>query len=279
MRRPLILRWLPPPLRTRWFYRFYRRGRESYHGLYANAPLHHAPGVSMCLWPGDEGHACIAFTGLYELELTQRLLAAARRGGTLVDVGANYGYYSLLWASQQVSNRVLAFEASPRNFAPLEENIRRNRLGDRIELQRVALGRAAGRLAFDVGPPDQSGWGGLASPASSSTLQVDVLRLDDVWQRDDEIAVLKIDVEGADAWVLEGARRLLQARRIRTVYYEENRPRMLALGIAPGNAAGFLADMGYRVQALSDPRRDLVEFEAHPRDAHINESKSSEPWQ
>ena len=265
MQRPLALRLAPLGLRTWMFYRFFRTRRARYGLLYAAAQLHHAPGVAMHLMPTDEGHACIAFTGVYELKLTRHLVAAARRGGVLVDVGANYGYYSLLWAAQQPHNRVVAFEASPRNFAPLEENIARNQFTERVELHRVALGRAAGSLEFDLGPTEQSGWGGLAGTASQNTLVVDVVRLDEVWLRADDIAVLKVDVEGADTWVLHGAQRLLQQQRIKAVYYEENKPRMRALGIEPGDAETFLVAMGYRVQALSDRKNDLVEFAAYPR--------------
>ena len=267
MRRPLILRLLPPGLRTRAFYRIYRRRAERHVDLYAEAALHHAPGVAMRLMQGDEGHACIALTGLYELELTRRLVAAARTGGTLVDVGANYGYYSLLWAAQRPANRVVAFEASPRNAAPLGDNIKRNGLSGRVEVHALALGDVDGQMAFDVGPPDQSGWGGLAGAASERTIRVDVVRLDDFWQRDDDIAVLKIDVEGADTWVLRGAQKLLQDRRIGTVYYEENKPRMRALGIDPGDAERYLDGLGYRVEAVTNQRHELVEFAAFPRDA------------
>jgi FkbM family methyltransferase len=265
MQRPLPIRLAPVRLRTWMYYRLYHPRRARFAELHGSAPLHFAPGVRMRLMPGDEGHACIALTGVYELELTRRLVAAARRGGTLVDVGANYGYYSLLWAAQKPGNRVVAFEASPRNFAPLVDNIARNRLTGCVEVHAVALGREAGRLEFDVGPPEQSGWGGLAGAASRSTVAVDSIRLDDFWQSDEDIAVLKVDVEGADSWVLRGAERLLRARRVGAVYYEENKPRMRALGIASGDAEAFLGAVGYHVQALSDPRLELAEFAAFPR--------------
>lgn len=264
MRRPLLLRLLPPALRTRAYYHLFRQRGALHAELYAAAALDHAPGVTMRLVPGDEGHGCIAYTGAYELELTRHMVRAARAGGTLVDVGANYGYFSLLWAAQRPANRVVAFEASPRNAADLQHNIASNGLGGRIELQQLALGKTQGRMAFDVGPSAQSGWGGLTDAASDRTIEVDVVRLDDFWQREDQIAVLKIDVEGADSWVLRGARRLLRERRIGIVFYEENLPRMQALGIVPGDAERTLDDLGYRVRALTNRRRELVEYVACP---------------
>ncbi|MES2099792.1 MAG: FkbM family methyltransferase [Pseudomonadota bacterium] len=264
MQRPLMMRMTPVGLRTRLFYHLYRHRRERFAGLFQAARLHYAPQVSMRLMPTDEGHGCIALTGVYELDVTRRLVAAARGGGTLVDVGANYGYYSLLWAAQRPANRVVAFEASPRNFAHIEGNISRNGLGSRIELHRVAIGRNAGSLQFDVGPQDQSGWGGLATSASSRSVEVQVLRLDELWSTPDDIDVLKIDVEGADTWVLQGAEQLLRAKRIKAIFYEQNIGRMRELNIGRSEAGDFLRKMSYAVEPLTNPTKDLVEYWAYP---------------
>src|SRR4051794_1788289 len=109
--RPL-LRALPPRLRERvyygWFHRHYARWRR----LYEAAPLAFCPNVSMYdLVPGDAISGSIAFTGFYELELSEQLVRRARTGGLLIDVGANMGYFSLLWAGLSETTRVIAFEA------------------------------------------------------------------------------------------------------------------------------------------------------------------------
>ena len=62
------------------------------------ALLSFAPGASMsALLAGDVISCGIAVTGFYELDLSRRLSALAKRGGRLVDVGANLGYFSFLW--------------------------------------------------------------------------------------------------------------------------------------------------------------------------------------
>jgi FkbM family methyltransferase len=160
---------------------------------------------------------------------------------------------------------VLAFEASPRNHAHLLHNVATNGVAQQVEIRQQALGQTAGQLNFDLGPAEQSGWGGFASDASAHSVTVDVLRLDEVWQRPQDIAALKIDVEGADTWVLRGAESLLRQRRIGVIYFEQNKPRMQALGIHQGEAEAFLKDCGYAVVPMSDPSLDLVEFTASPR--------------
>lgn len=265
MQRPALLRVTPVGLRTRLYFHLYRSRRAQFSALYESAPLHYAPGMRMRLMPSDEGHSCIALTGVYEPVLTRQLVRTAQKGGVLVDVGANYGYYSLLWAAQRSDNRVMAFEASPRNHQQLLHNLDTNGVASQVEVHQLAMGQAQGQLQFDLGPAEQSGWGGFASSASAHHVSVDVMRLDQVWQREQDIAALKIDVEGADTWVLRGAEGLLRQRRVGVIYFEQNKPRMEALGIAPSEAVEFLRDVGYEARPMSNPKLDLVEYSAVAR--------------
>lgn len=229
-------------------------------GLFAGAPLDFAPGCRMRLSPTDVAHRQIALTGAYELSLTRQLVRLARRGGLFVDVGANYGYFSLIWAAAVDGNLAIAFEAATRNAAALQENIVRNGLEDRVAVRACAAGRIPGTARFDAGPPDQTGWGGLTADDAPGAV-VPVVTLDEELAARDEIAALKIDVEGADAWVIEGASRLLEQGRIRHVFFEENLARMRALGIAPGEAGRVLLHHGYRLRCIGG-EPGLLEFHA-----------------
>src|SRR5207302_5254012 len=119
--------------------------------LFEASPLIFAPSVQMQLHPGDFGHKCIALTGLYELPMSRLAVELAREGGLLVDVGANYGYFSLLWAAARPENQVLAFEGSPRNLSALRHNIERNNFQKQIECRPFALGRRNGEMFFQLG--------------------------------------------------------------------------------------------------------------------------------
>lgn len=263
-RRPILLRLLPPAFRLSAFYRLYRARSAESRALFENAALHFAPKIRMELHPTDEGHAHIAFAGFYELPLTRLIMSLARPGGLLVDVGANYGYFSLLWAAANPSNTVIAAEASPRNHAALLRNVERNGLGDRIAVGSNALGRENCLMHFEVGSDEQTGWGGLTHEASVPGIEVTVTTLDETIPKETEIAVLKIDVEGADTWVLEGARELLQRRRIAHLMFEENQKRMTALGIERGTAQRILRDTGYEVVAFEDDdTAGLTQFHAY----------------
>jgi FkbM family methyltransferase len=205
------------------------------------------------LVPGDLISGCIAFNGFYDLDLTHRLANHAQDGGLLVDVGANMGYFSLLWAGLGRSAEAISIEPAPRNVALLRNNILRNRLESRVVVIEKAAGESSGPASFDVGPEDQTGWGGLRQDECPRALTVPLTRLD-VELEGRNIAVLKIDVEGADTLVLRGCRGLLRERRIRRIYFEENPERMSRLGIRSGDGAAFLGEVGYKCRPLKKGR-------------------------
>ena len=72
--------------------RLYRSRAPQWNALYRRAKLRFAPNVCMKLVPGDVISDCIAFTGVYDLELSRHLLQFAGRGQIMIDVGANLGY-------------------------------------------------------------------------------------------------------------------------------------------------------------------------------------------
>jgi FkbM family methyltransferase len=225
----------------------------------SGALLSFAPVRLPALLPTDWGHRQIAWLGFYELDLTRRLVALARSGGVLVDVGANAGYFSCLWAASNCANRVYAFEPSPRNMNMIAGNLQRQRFRQQIQVFGIALSREPGIANFDLGPSEQTGWGGLALRPSDQTLRVEVKRLDEVLPAGLHVDVLKIDTEGADAWVMEGAERIIREKRVRHIFFEENRERMSKLGIPPDAARTMLTEFGYTVRALN---RDASECHA-----------------
>ena len=263
MHRPLLMKVLPERFRVSTLHRFYRPADPRWRHLFAEAELRAAPGIKVELLATDFMHAEIAFTGAYERELTRRLATLAERGSVLVDVGANIGYFSLIWAARNPSNRVFAFEAAPRPAELLKRNVARNGLAERIIVHSMALGAEAGLMHFDPGPETLTGWGGLSLSADANTIEVQVQRLDETLPGA-TIDMLKIDVEGADTWVLFGAERLLVEKRIKHIAYEQNHPRMQQLGIDEDAATEFLKRLGYRAEPVAGRNGDVVDWLATP---------------
>lgn len=137
------------------------------------------------------------------------VLESCPPGGTVVDVGANFGLYSMPMARQVgPQGQVLAFEPNPRARALLLANLRANEL-ENVVASPNALGAAETVAEFYA--TVETAFSGLSDTKRSeveSVTQVEVLPLDRVWARRGKprIAVMKIDVEGHESAVLEGAK-------------------------------------------------------------------------
>jgi FkbM family methyltransferase len=267
MKRPIVFRLFPfHALQKQIFFRRYFPVQKRWHALFDSCRLTVAPQIRLKLLPTDFMHGVIAFTGVYEMELTKRISKSAAEGGLLVDVGANIGYFSLIWASLNASNRVLAFEASPRNAGMLQANIDSNNMRERVKMYPVALGKEKNVLPFDLGPVELTGWGGLSLASTPATIEVPVERLDDIIDPFAIIDVMKVDVEGADTWVIMGAEKLLLERRIKIIYFEQNKTRLKQLNIAENAAVEYLSSVGYHAEAMSDVTQDIVDWKAMPKE-------------
>lgn len=239
-------------LRQKLYYWFFSKRAYKYSHLFDSTALEFAPNTNLKLESKDVGHQVIAFCGFYELELTCRIVALAKQGGLFVDVGANYGYFSCMWAASNPENRVMAFEASPRNVSPLRENIAKNHLEAQVDVYDIALGKEVGNLPFSFMSDEQTGWGGLSLKNEMNTINVPVVTLDQFWAETlyQTIDVLKIDTEGADTWVLEGASQLIKDKRIKHIFFEENMVRMSSLNILSETAQNLLISSGYQLKQI-----------------------------
>ena len=265
MKRPALLTFLPDSLKEKAFYRLYNHRQQDFSPLFTEASLSFSNNARLFdLLPGDVISGMIALTGFYELSLTRRIVALAKSGGLFVDVGANLGYFSILWASAGPNSKAISFEASPRNIDSMSKNITKNLLSDRIQLIPKAAGKELGTVKFDIGPSAQTGWGGIANSKSTTSIEVPLTRLDSELPNQ-TIDVLKIDVEGADTWVLMGCEQLLRDKKIRRIFFEENTYRMDLLGIKSGDAQEFLRDHGYSCEPID---RDGGEWIAMPATAN-----------
>ena len=147
--------------------------------------------------------------GTYEKEQTEAFERLVKPGHVLFDVGAHVGYYSLL-SSRLVGaqGRVVAFEAMPRNARFLRHHLSANRCAN-VEVIEGAVSDHPGTARFARGTG--SGTGRLADVGE---IEVRTMTLDDVAKERGLVPdFLKIDVEGAEERVLDGAKQILEGRK------------------------------------------------------------------
>jgi FkbM family methyltransferase len=136
-----------------------------------------------------------------------------RPGDTFIDVGANVGVHTLCAAhAMQGNGRVIAFEPFPRTSELLKRTVTMNGLASICTVRQEAVSDQPGEKDLYVGLVSAHHslieLDNLVS-ASSPPVNVPVVRLDDVISLLDRVDLIKIDVEGMELEVLNGARRIV----------------------------------------------------------------------
>jgi FkbM family methyltransferase len=145
----------------------------------------------------------------YEDELEVLFRDSADVDYTLIDCGANYGYWSVLVSSRPYgSHKAIAIEPSSQNFAKLSNNSRVN--GGRIELMKCAIGSARGTARLSGTKHEAFS---IAGSANSGGEEVPVIALDNLID-DGKVSangkfLIKLDVEGVEIEAIKGGTRLL----------------------------------------------------------------------
>ena len=148
--------------------------------------------------------------GTYELYKTNAYLEYLHEGDVVYDVGAHVGYYTAL-ASTIVGKRgaVFSFEPRPVNYRYLKRHVRANDLSN-VRIFEAAVGSTAGIVSFD----NETGTG-TGRVRSGGKITVNMVCLDELFAKG-EIPLpnfLKVDVEGGEVDVLEGARTVIAQAR------------------------------------------------------------------
>ncbi len=206
-------------------------------------------GIRYALDLDDDVQRAIYFD-CYEQNDLPWMLAPVPAGGVCLDVGANVGFYTLHFARRVGPGGVVhAFEPDPHNAARLEANCRLNDFGSVVRIHRQAVGGAAGRLTFHRSDRAHSGWGSLEPFREAvEKIEVECVTLDAFLAAEGirHVDLMKVDVEGAECDLLDGARESLAAHVFRHLAIEFNGVRLAARGLTFADFRARLEAAGYR---------------------------------
>ena len=174
-----------------------------------------AQGARFLVDPSDFIDRCIAHEGIWEGAQLDALAAVTsrRRIDLFMDVGANTGFYSVMFAVKRLADRVMAFEPDPGNFARLVANLDANNLADRVTAIPLALGDRASEVTLYEGAKWNRGESTIAVPEQTPqqvTFKVRQIRFDDEYALKQQSIIIKMDVEGYEFHTLAGMERTLR---------------------------------------------------------------------
>lgn len=244
-----ILSWLSYRLKVIKF--FWLKHRRPDSPLECRVPL---GGLRIHVYPMDVLAKPI-FMGSFEPEVGRFLIAFLRPGMVCIDIGANIGVFTLLMAELVgFGGQLHAFEPGPSEFEQLKANVALNSLTN-VTLNPVAVCAENGDAKLTV---CGEGWGAfntlgqVSHPGVRADVKRDILKVPtvtlDSYIRDHDINridLVKVDVEGAELMVLQGARALLDQAIAPTWAIEVADATTKGLGYPAKAICDYLSSYGY----------------------------------
>lgn len=173
-------------------------------------------GLKFYAQKGDAGIVPNIYFKLFDYEDSMFVSSVITSKDVFVDVGANVGHFTLLAAKNEA--KVFAFEPVKNTFKKLEKNIELNNLQDNVVLYNVGVGNKNEILNFVT---NKDVMNSVAIEVNSKSEQIQVVRLNDQLKGINP-TMLKIDVEGYEWFVLEGANEILSNDSLKYVLIEFN---------------------------------------------------------
>jgi FkbM family methyltransferase len=183
------------------------------------------------------------YTGLHEFGDMSFCLHVLRKEDLFVDVGANIGSYTVL-ASKVVGAKTIAFEPVHQTFNHLLQNININQINSLVDPICCAVGKEDGSVKFSSDNDTMNKvvggdyWG--------KSIEVPVKSLDDLLNML-EPTVIKIDVEGFEEEVIQGALRVLKCDSLLAIMLETVNPKtenlLQSSGFVPASYSPFTREL------------------------------------
>ena len=193
----------------------------------------------------------------FELAETQFLQRYLKPGMRILDIGAHHGFYSLV-ASVAVGPQgsVDAFEPSPREFLELQHNVQRNRCRN-IRAHRIAVSSSSGVATLFQATKRLDGFNSLrrqANVAQVTAVEVPTVTLTEFLHKSkiNTVDLIKIDTEGAELSVLQGAQDLLTITPRPLILAEVSDLRTNAWGYFAREIVHYLQERNFEWYGISE---------------------------
>jgi FkbM family methyltransferase len=165
-------------------------------------------------------------------------------GSLVIDVGANVGFFSLRFA-QWVGDRgkVIAIEPEDQNYVSLVEAIQRQGFSSRVETLKAVAAATGGEMFLEINPVHPADH---KISRDGTGLPVSAVTLDQLVQAKPglRLALVKIDVQGAEMMVLKGAGRILKQSNP-ALLVELSEEALNKFGSSVSEILKYLAELGY----------------------------------
>jgi len=198
----------------------------------------------------------LSLNGIYEPLETELVKREVRTGDIVLDLGANIGYFTLIFAKiVGEEGRVYAFEPDPKNFALLQKNVRANGYNNVTFVQKAVSNTTGSTKLFLC--PDASDTRIYDPGDNRPTIEIESVRLDDYFTGGGrKIDFIKMDIQGAEGGALQGMAGLIKENRVKMV--TEFWPKGLqGFGIDRDEFMRLLLHYGFKLYQIDDEKNSV----------------------
>ncbi len=177
------------------------------------------------------------FGGFERAQMDYFFSIKAMPADAFLDIGANFGLYTVNAAVRGVAREIIAFEPDHRNAAQLAANLYLNNLTDRVVIRPEAVSDQAGTIGLFLQPSFSTGMSRIAQ-AGEDHLNVKSIKIDDEISWRGKTLLIKIDIEGHELAALNGMAELLRHNdcALQIEVFDNNKPAV----------DSYMAAVGYR---------------------------------
>lgn len=189
--------------------------------------------------------------GQWEPWITNLFTRLLRPGMTAVDIGANFGYYTILAGfAVGAAGRVYALEADPRNYEILQLNLIVNGLLDIVQSRHCAVLDSRKRVELHRNPTLLGCHSLFAGEQGNpKNVSVEAVPLDDIISG--SVDFMKIDAEGSEPFIFDGMRNVLERSPQVKIIMEFNVPVLKLAGVEPASFLKKVHDHNFKVSIIT----------------------------
>ncbi|NEZ59932.1 FkbM family methyltransferase [Adonisia turfae] len=214
------------------------------------------PNLKIRCYPNGYSAASVLYCGLYDYNEMFFLLRYLQPEDSFLDIGANVGVYSLLAASKISVGKIYSFEALPKNYGRLEENIKLNSF-DQVKSYSIAVSDTEGSIALNLAEGDSMPFVSSDFDNENSII-VATNTLDNLLEDKPlkQLTLAKIDIEGAELLAFKGATSLLK-QQLPYVWILELNNTINHFEHTEDEVVNFLRNFGYELYSYDADNNQL----------------------
>jgi FkbM family methyltransferase len=200
----------------------------------------------------------LSINGIFEPFETEIVKKEIKKGDIVLDIGANIGYYTLIFAKLVgEQGKVFAFEPEPDNFALLEKNVEINGYRNVVLVQR-AVSNKTGEIRLYLSEDNKGDHRIYDSHDGRKSIEVEAIRLDDYFKNyDGRIDFIKMDIQGAEGGAIQGMPLLLEKAKNLKLTTEFWPIGLIRFGIEPEGYLKLLLKHGFKIYHINEQEKRL----------------------